>query len=107
MKPNGWCAPPLDDLGGGRSDRYRMAITTPQRAHPLVRRFYAIINESRQTLNEMEAVAGLARGTITNWRTRSSPQIVTIEAALNVLGYRLEIVPIAQDDAPGARGAAA
>lgn len=37
--------------------------------------------------------AGVAANVFTNWRHRSDPRLSTLEAVLDVLGYKLAIVP--------------
>jgi len=42
--------------------------------------------------------AGLSHDTIKDWRFRSTPNIVNLEAALNVLGYRLSVKRILESE---------
>ena len=78
--------------------------------HPIVRQFIAILNRERITLTSVAARAGLERHTLAMWRVRRNPNLVTLEAALNAIGYELRVTR-ARDEAPAsnrsARGAVA
>lgn len=63
------------------------------RAHPLVRLLYEIIREQQAAVTDVAERAGLSHVTLVKWRTSYAPTVVALEAALNVLGYRLAIVP--------------
>jgi transcriptional regulator with XRE-family HTH domain len=64
-------------------------VTVPERAHPIVRFIFAEMKRQGVTYAQMSERSGLARETITAWRTRNKPDLDSIEAALGVLGYRL------------------
>jgi hypothetical protein len=91
VKPRGWKPPLTDSLGRVRGGRWRGRHSIPQRAHPLVRRLFQLINRDGCTLEELAARSGVDSAAFNSWRSRKSPQLVTFEAALNALGYRLEI----------------
>lgn len=63
-------------------------------AHPLVRMFYRLLAEQQVTALDVAERAGLSAGTISQWRATYAPRVGNLDAALNVLGYRLAIVPI-------------
>lgn len=48
--------------------------------------------------------AGLCQDTISAWRRGSSPSVGNLDAALNVLGYRLVVVPLQQSGAESGAG---
>jgi hypothetical protein len=73
----------------------------PDHVHPLVKRFFELLDASEMLACELCLAAGVANSTVSNWR-RYSPQLASLEAVLNVLGYRLAIVPVAAEEAPGA-----
>lgn len=75
-----------------RDKRWRGRHTIPLQAHPLIRRFFRLVNKERATFLEIAARVGCHRDTFKDWRSRSTPNLATFEAALNALGYRLEIV---------------
>lgn len=78
--------------------RWRGQIPIPRKANPLVRQFIARANRQMTTLSEIAEESGVARDTMSDWRYRSCPKLNNFEAALNVLGYRLAIVPLAPED---------
>lgn len=92
MKPRGWHPPLTDSLGRVRGGRWRGRHTIPERAHPFVRQLFKIINDEGVTLEELAARSGVDSQAFNSWRSRKSPQLVTFEAALNALGWRLRIV---------------
>lgn len=94
MKPRAWAPPPMTDrLGRIRGGRWRGRLAIPRHLHPLVRQLYEQANHQGALLSEIAARAGIAHATVKGWR-RKSPQLVTFEAAANVLGYRLKLVAI-------------
>lgn len=76
-------------------------LTIPANAHPIVRGCFSEMIARGVSHAEMQAEAGIGIGTVTRWSTRNTPQLQTIEAALNVLGFELAIVPRGSRDAMG------
>lgn len=68
-------------------------IGTQARSHPLVRRFFELVNCRQMTIAAIARRSGVRRNSIFKWR-ESTPTLPSLEAALNVLGYRLAIVPL-------------
>lgn len=64
-----------------------------RRGHPLVREFRSLMDEQRVGVTDVAERAGIGTATIVKWSCAHSPTVVALEAALNVLGYRLAIVP--------------
>ena len=62
------------------------------RAHPLVREFRVLAEKKRMKLTRITMEAGLGERTISGWSIDRSPTVANLEAALNVIGYRLLIV---------------
>lgn len=63
--------------------------------NPLVRRLVQIRRAKRVSQRGVSARAGLATGACRRWEAgMHEPALGNFEAALNVLGYRLEIVPL-------------
>ena len=70
--------------------RYATPVVLPtQHSHPLVRKLFEEAHRQRLPLKTWAARAGLSHDTLKDWKIRSSPQLVTIEAAANVLGFDL------------------
>lgn len=65
--------------------------------HPLVRRMYLLAIKRQEKLTELANSAGLNPHTISNWR-RQMPKIDTLDAVLNVMGYRLAIERIGDEE---------
>lgn len=63
-------------------------------AHPFARRFFELLEEEGVALTDVAERAGLSHVTLVKWKSRHKPSIDTLEAALNVLGYRLAIEAI-------------
>ena len=78
-----------------RKFRYRPAIIN---GNPIVRFLFEEMHKQRMCQMDLSERVGLHRDTLRNWRTRYSPRINDIEAALNVLGYTLKAVK-RKDDA--------
>lgn len=74
--------------------RHKCPITA--RAHPLARDLFHKMNEQRASITDVAERAGISLATMVKWKQRHSPNIETLEAAGNVLGYRLRW--IAMDD---------
>jgi hypothetical protein len=66
-------------------------LKLPEHTHWLVRRLFEEMNEQRICMMDVSERAGLNKNTMENWRRRTSPTLLNIEAALNVLGYELTI----------------
>lgn len=72
--------------------RWRGRLPIPTHAHPLVRRLYAELNKQQTTMKEVEDRAGLRLGAIGEWGRRHTPRVADLDAALNVIGYRVQVV---------------
>ncbi len=75
----------------------RGKIPIPLHAHPLVRFIVRRMNADLMTFEDVERRSGVDASTVHHWRD-SNPRIHNLEAVLNVLGYRLKIVPLAQEE---------
>ena len=62
-------------------------------AHPLARRLFEIMESQRVALCDVADSAGVHWATLSKWKRSHAPNIVTLEAALNVMGYELHIRP--------------
>lgn len=62
--------------------------------HPLVRELYRLMKIKRMTQREVCRRAGCNDRMLHYWKTVYSPRVANLEAALNVLGYTLKIVPM-------------
>ena len=77
-------------LGRG-SARWAGNLNIPENAHPLVRRLFQIMNQHQIMIKDVSIITGVSVQTISSWRYERSPNLMNMEAALNGLGYRLEI----------------
>ena len=66
-------------------------LNIPPRAHPLVRRLYEEMNRQQVGLQQMANRSGYSVDCLKDWRTRASPNICSLEACFNVLGYELTV----------------
>lgn len=62
--------------------------------NPIVREFFAHMKSRNIPVHEMAKNSGLSEYTFTNWHKRKMPNVGNLEAALNVMGLRLAIVPM-------------
>lgn len=74
----------------------RMMIGTSK--IPLVQKLYDLVKADPRTQGEIAQDVGINNSTLCGW-TRREPRLLTFEATLNTMGYRLEIVPIEKDAA--------
>ncbi len=74
----------------GELVRYATPVVLPtQHSHPLVRKLFEEAHRQRLPQKTWAVRAGLSHDTLKDWKTRSSPRLVNIEAAANVLGFEL------------------
>ena len=62
--------------------------------HPLVRGLFVEMKKQRASCERIAEPAGVCRTTVVSWRRHHMPQLDALDAALNVLGFELAIVPI-------------
>lgn len=74
------------------TDRFR-PHSPAERAHPLVRRLFAEMNEQQCSQQTMSERSGINKNTFRSWRTKAVPRLDDLEACLNVLGLELAIQP--------------
>ena len=79
-----------------RKYRYRPAIVN---GNPVVQFLFKEMQKQRICQMDLSERVGLHRDTLRNWRTRYTPRITDMEAALNVLGYTLK--PVRKKDISG------
>jgi hypothetical protein len=72
----------------------------PEKAHPLVREFFRLLNDEQAHVIDVCRRSGIQRGTISSWRVRSHPAVGNFQAALNSIGYELVIKPIIRSGRP-------
>lgn len=72
-----------------RKFRYRPSI---HNNNPIVKFLFQEMHRQRVCQMDLSERVGLHRDTLRNWRTRHTPKIDDIEAALNYLGYKLKPV---------------
>lgn len=79
----------------GYRKRYEGKITVPERAHPLVKQFFRLMNKDGWLFTDVAKRSGLCRQSIAKFgiRERGAPKLDMLIAALNAIGYDLKIVP--------------
>lgn len=73
---------------------YRSGLCVPGNAHPLVRALFHEMIRLGLSEAEVERRAGIADGLLRSWRTAHSPRVVTLAAALEVVGLQLTAAPM-------------
>ena len=68
-------------------------ITVPQRVHPIIRLIFSEMKRQAMTYAEISWRSGLQVCTLKSWRGASTPSLVSAEAALGALGWRLVPCP--------------
>ncbi len=76
-------------------------VTIPEHAHPIVKGLFARMIDERASYERVAAPSGIGIPTLTGWRFRHMPLIDTIDAALNVFGLQIAIVPSGTRDDHG------
>lgn len=71
-----------------RKFRYRPAIVN---GNPIVKFLFEEMHRQRCCQMDLSERVGLHRDTLRNWRTRYTPRVNDLEAALNQLGYTLRV----------------
>ena len=66
-------------------------ITIPEHVHPLVKALFVEMGEQQCTIMDMAERSGVNKNTLKDWRNRSNPRIIDLEACLNVLGKTLTV----------------
>lgn len=85
--------------GGNRTRTLRYhPRKIPEHGHPLVRFIFEQMNKQQVTYREVEQRSGVAVPTMKQWQDRANPNLLNIEAVLNVLGYTLLPVRKKDDD---------
>lgn len=63
-------------------------------SHRLVRRMFDLMRETETTQTDIAEEAGVSINWFSHIRVRSMPRVDTLDAVLNVMGYRLDVVRI-------------
>lgn len=88
-----------DKRAAGLARRHTGARTV--HTHPIVAGLFVEMRAQRATVKRVAEPAGVSPDTVLNWRRRHMPYLDLIDAALNVLGFEVAIVPIGTRDAAG------
>ena len=74
-----------------RSPRPKLAVAADR--HRLVHQFFALLQRQRASLMDVADRAGYSHVALVDWKRRKEPTVAALEAALNVIGYRIIAVP--------------
>lgn len=69
-------------------------LPVPERAHPLIRTLVVEMNRQKVSMYDIADRSGVPRQTIYNWRRGTVPNAANLDAAFNVLGFRLVPMPL-------------
>jgi len=81
---------------GRGADRWAGRLTIPEKADPLVKRLYGLMNAERYMITNVAETSGVTRSTISSWRYDRQPTVANLRAVANTLGY--DLVLKKQDD---------
>jgi lambda repressor-like predicted transcriptional regulator len=73
---------------------YARHILVPENVNPIVRLIFSEMNRQRVSVHQMSERSGIHRDTLRDWRTRTTPSLSNVQAALGVLG--IELMPVAR-----------
>lgn len=72
-------------------------LKVPSHAHPIVRDLFREMIRTNVPAAQVSLCAGLGEHTVAGWK-HSEPTLANLDAALNVLGLRLAILPLDEDE---------
>lgn len=82
----------LRNLDRGRgAARWAGKLKIPEKAHPLVRELFEIMNQHQLLIDDVVNGSGVKRAAVSEWRHRRSPSLTSFEAVLSNMGYKLVI----------------
>jgi len=91
----GRAVPKGGQAGASKAQRTRgRPPVTALSLEPLVLETLALLAKARIPESVAAEAAGLSRNSVSNWRRRTAPNVLTLNAVLNVIGYRLVIRPL-------------
>lgn len=68
----------------------------PKQAHLLVHKLFDEMYEKQMSIATMSHLSGVSATALTDWRSRTYPNVPNLEACFAVLGYQLTVVPVAK-----------
>lgn len=78
---------------GGRPQRTGLSVGADTlRINPILKQTFALIDEGGFNLHDLELASGLGYATIKRWMDKNGARLDSVQAVLEVMGYRLEIV---------------
>lgn len=89
----------MRNLAAGRGgNKWAGKLPIPDKALPLVRELYEMMNRQKLMIKDVAEGSGVSPATVSDWRYTRSPSLQTFEAVLNNAGYKLQIVPLDDDE---------
>ena len=73
-------------------------LKVTNRAHRLVVELFTDMYEQQVNLNVMADKSGNSCNALTDWRTRTNPNVASLDACFNVVGKKLIAVPMDFDE---------
>lgn len=74
-----------------KSGRPRKEVAS-LKINPLLKKTFSLIDDGGFNVTDIELAAGLGYRTMSRWMNQNGARLDSVEAVLNVMGYRLEIV---------------
>lgn len=65
--------------------------SVPENVHPLVRKLFEEMNREQIGVVDMAERSGVNKNTINDWKKRSVPNIVNLDACFSVLGKKISV----------------
>lgn len=66
--------------------------SVPENVHPLVKRLFEEMNKEQIGVLDMAERSGVNKNTINDWKKRSVPNIVNLDACFSVLGRKVGVL---------------
>lgn len=73
-------------------------LKIPTNTHPLVKNLFEEMNHQQIGITDMADRSGVNKNTITDWKRRCMPSLANIDACYHVLGLKLQVENVSQED---------
>lgn len=69
-----------------------MTLKRPvENSHPIIKLLYETLEKRGMSYSDLSKKSGINLSTVSNWKYKSNPTLLNLEAALNAVGYDLKV----------------